>query len=94
MDGEGGTVGPVVFKALPGLDREAAMLGQVQVGEIMPLPPGQRRHRSAYRVTLPECAAAGWRPAADIDAARRGVLFHVEQWLSAADLRPNGAVPS
>lgn len=91
MSGECNAAGPVVFKTLPA-GREAVMLGQVQVGEIMPLED-QRRHKASYRIMLPDCAAIAWRPVPDIEAARRGVLHHINDWLNAADLRPNVLKP-
>lgn len=87
MSGEGSRDGPVVFKPLAA-GRELVMLGLVQVGEIIPLED-QRRHKASYRIMLPDCAAVSWRPAVDIEAARRGVLHHINEWLNAADLRPN-----
>ncbi len=87
MVGESSASGPVVFKPLAA-GREAVMLGLVQVGEIMPLQD-QRKHKASYRIMLPDCAAVAWRPVLDIEAARRGVLHHINDWLNAADLRPN-----
>jgi hypothetical protein len=80
--------GVVAFKPIA-LGREAVMLGTVQVGEIM--PTGGGRHQACFRVTLPDASASSWRPAADIADARRLALVKINDWLNAADLRPNGA---
>jgi hypothetical protein len=69
--------------------REAVMLGRVQVGEIMPTERG--RYQACFRLMLPDASASSWRPAADIAAARRLALVKINDWLNAADLRPNGA---
>jgi hypothetical protein len=79
--------GVVAFKPLT-LGREAVMLGRVTVGEIMPTDSG--RHQACFRLLLPEASAAAWRPARDIDDARRLALVKINDWLNAADLRPNG----
>jgi hypothetical protein len=65
------------------------MLGRVQVGEIMPTDGG--RHQACFRLALPDASASSWRPAADIADARRLALVKINDWLNAADLRPNGA---
>jgi hypothetical protein len=80
--------GVVAFRPIA-LGREAVMLGRVQVGEIMPTDGG--RHQAYFRVTLPDASANSWRPAADIADARRMALAKINDWLNAADLRPNGA---
>lgn len=80
--------GVVAFKSIA-LGREAVMLGRVQVGEIMPTDGG--RHQACFRISLPDASAASWRPAADIADARRLALVKINDWLNAADLRPNGA---
>jgi hypothetical protein len=81
--------GVVAFRSLT-LGREAVMLGRVQVGEIMPTDGG--RHQACFRLTLPEAStSAAWRPAADMEDARRLALVKINDWLNAADLRPNGA---
>lgn len=79
--------GVVAFEPLT-LGREAVMLGRVRVGEIMPLDWG--RHHACFRLTLPDASASSWRPAPDIAEARRLVLAKINDWLNAADLRPNG----
>jgi hypothetical protein len=86
MDGESHD-GVVAFQPLT-LGREAVMLGRVQVGEIMPIDGN--RHGAAFRLALPESAPA-WRPAADMDAARRGAIATISDWLEAAELKPMGA---
>ncbi len=80
--------GVVAFKPLA-LAREAVMLGAVQVGEIMPVAGD--RHGACFRLMLPDASATSWRPAPDMEAARRSVLIKINDWLNAADLRPNGA---
>jgi hypothetical protein len=79
--------GVVAFRTLT-LGREAVMLGRVQVGEIMPTDGG--RHQACFRLSLPDASASSWRPAADIADARRLALVKINDWLNAADLRPNG----
>lgn len=76
--------GVVAFRPLT-LGREAVMLGRVTVGEIMP-----HGNRVCFRLTLPEASATAWRPADDTAEARRLVLIKINDWLNAADLRPNG----
>ena len=81
--------GVVAFKPLT-LGREAVMLGRVQVGEIMPTDGG--RHQACFRLTLPEAStSSSWRPARDFADARRLACVKINDWLNAADLRPNGA---
>jgi hypothetical protein len=82
--------GVVAFKPLA-LGREAVMLGRVTVGEIMPSDGG--RHQACFRLLLPEISASAWRPARDIEDARRLALVKINDWLNAADLRPNGGAP-
>lgn len=79
--------GVVAFLPLT-LGREAVMLGRVQVGEIMRTDGG--RHGACFRLALPEAAPA-WRPATDMEAARRGVIRKISDWLEAAELKPMGA---
>lgn len=81
--------GVVAFRPIA-LGREAVMLGRVQVGEIMPTNGG--RHQACFRLTLPEAStSSSWRPARDLDDARRLTCIKINDWLNAADLRPNGA---
>lgn len=78
--------GVVTFEPLT-LGREAVMLGKVQVGEIAPLQGG--RHQPCFRLTLPEASAGqSFRPANDIDDARRLALIKINDWLQAAGLVP------
>jgi hypothetical protein len=79
--------GVVAFRPLT-LGREAVMLGRVQVGEIMPTDGG--RHQACFRLLLPDASATSWRPARDVADARRLALVKINDWLNAADLRPNG----
>ncbi len=79
--------GVVAFAPLT-LGREAVMLGRVQVGEIMPTDGG--RHQVCFRLLLPDASATSWRPARDLADARRLTLIKINDWLNAADLRPNG----
>lgn len=79
--------GVVAFRPLT-LGREAVMLGRVQVGEIMPTERG--RYQACFKLSLPDASATSWRPAADVADARRLALVKINDWLNAADLRPNG----
>jgi hypothetical protein len=88
MDGESHE-GVVSFEPQPS-GRETVMLGRVQVGEIAHAADPRGRFKMCFRLLLPDSAAAPWQPAADRDAARRGVLVHINDWLNAADVRPNG----
>lgn len=80
--------GPITFTPLPS-GREAATIGSVQVGEIGPVHDPRSRFPICFRVYLPQSAAAAWRPARDEADARRQLSEHVNDWLNAADLRPN-----
>jgi hypothetical protein len=79
--------GVVTFQSLA-LGREAVMLGRVQVGEIMPMERG--RFSACFRLSLPDASASSWRPARDLNDARRLATIKINDWLNAADLRPNG----
>ncbi len=80
--------GVVVFQPAS-FGRETILLGRVQVGEIMPI---ERGHWAAsFRLHLPEASASSWRPARTMDEARRLATIKINDWLNAADLRPNGA---
>lgn len=79
--------GVVAFRPLT-LGREAVMLGRVTVGEIMPVDHGH--YQACFRLLLPEASASAWRPAHDNAAARRLVIAKINDWLNAADLKPNG----
>lgn len=76
------------FKVQPS-GREEVLLGIVMVAEIAPAAvPG--RHSHAYRVLLPGLVTS-FRPARDLAVARWQVARKINDWLNAADLRPNGA---
>ncbi|MCK1536852.1 MULTISPECIES: hypothetical protein [unclassified Bradyrhizobium] len=81
--------GVVSFEPLT-LGREAVMLGKVRVGEISPLDGS--RHRACFRLSLPEASATSWRPANDVDDAKRLALIKINDWLNAAGLVPTGGV--
>lgn len=68
--------------------REVILLGRVRVGEIMPIDGCS--HQASFRLVLPEASATSWRPARDMADARRLALVKINDWLNAADLRPNG----
>ncbi|UFW75177.1 hypothetical protein [Bradyrhizobium sp. WU425] len=89
MAGEGHE-GVVSFEPLT-LGREAVMLGKVRVGEISPLDGS--RYRACFRLSLPEASATSWRPASDIDDAKRLTLIKINDWLNAAGVVPIGASP-
>jgi hypothetical protein len=78
--------GVVSFRPLSA-GRWAVLLGKVQVGEIAPTEE-QSRHTHCFRLSLPDSAAAPWRPARDLAVARFQVLRHLNDWLNAADLVP------
>lgn len=69
------------------LGREVVMLGRVQVGEII---PNEGRYQACFRLTLPDASASSWRPVRDLVDARRLAAIKINDWLNAADLRPNG----
>ncbi len=79
--------GVVAFRPLT-LGREAVMLGLVQVGEIMPTDGG--RHQACFRLLLPDASATTWRPARDLEDARRLSLVKINDWLNAAGVTPIG----
>lgn len=82
--------GVVAFGTLsPG--RESIMLGRVQVGEISPTSDPRSRFPMCFRLDLPDASSRAWQPARDIDDAKRQALAKINDWLNAADLRPNGA---
>jgi len=79
--------GVVAFEPLT-LGREAVMLGRVRVGEIMPIERGH--WQACFRLQLPEASAASWCPTRSFEEARRLAAIKINDWLNAADLRPNG----
>ena len=69
------------------LGREAVMLGKVRVGEILAIIGD--RHQACFRLSLPEASAStSWRPAADVDDAKRLAAIKINDWLNAAGLVP------
>ena len=90
MDGELHQ-GVVAFQpASPG--RETIMLGRVPVGEIAPTHDPRGRYPTCFRIDLPLMSSAAWIPARDIPDAQRQAIGKINDWLNAADLRPNGGV--
>jgi hypothetical protein len=83
------TDGPVVFTALPA-GRESVSLGRVQVGEIGPVHDPRSLYPICFQLYLPLIATIGrWHPARDRDEAHRKIRSLINDWLNAADLRPN-----
>lgn len=89
MDAEA-HAGVVSFEPQPS-GRETVLLGRVTVGEISPTADPRGRYTMCFRLALPDSAAGAWQPATNSEAARRGVLQHLNDWLNAADVRPNGS---
>jgi len=82
--------GVVTFEPLP-FGREAVLLGKVQVGEIHAIEGD--RYGACFRLNLPDASAStGFRPAADVDDAKRLALIKINDWLNAAGLVPAGGV--
>lgn len=82
--------GVVSFEPLT-LGREAVLLGKVRVGEIHAIEGD--RHQACFRLNLPEASAStSWRPATDVDDAKRLALIKINDWLNAAGLVPAGGV--
>jgi hypothetical protein len=80
--------GVVAFRPLtPG--REAVMLGRVQVGEISPTLNPRGRFPVCFRLSLPDCSSHAWQPAHDVADAQRQAIDKINDWLNAAELRPN-----
>ena len=89
MSGEMHTDGPVVFKALPS-GREAVSIGQIQVGEIGPVHDPRSLYPICFQLYLPLIATTGkWTPVRDREEAHRKIRNLINDWLNAADLRPN-----
>ena len=81
--------GVVAFGPLsPG--RESIMLGRVQVGEISPSTDPRSRVPMCFRLDLPGTSSRAWIPARDAADARRQALARINDWMTAAGLRPNG----
>lgn len=90
MTGELHTDGPLVFTAQAS-GREIVMLGRVPVGEIGPVHDPRSKYPVCFRLYLPHIRSlSAWCPARDIDDARRQMRQQLNDWLNAADLRPNG----
>jgi hypothetical protein len=82
--------GVVAFQpASPG--RETILLGRVPVGEIGPAHDPRGSYQVCFRINLPLMSSAAWMPARDMADAQRQALGKINDWLNAADLRPNGA---
>ena len=75
---------PAITFAPIAMGRLAVMLGRVQVGEIMPIGG---RHQACFKVALPEAASCAWRPARDLDEAKKLARCAIGDWLAAAGLR-------
>ena len=87
MDGELHD-GVVAFRQLSS-GREAVVLGCIDVGEISPVADPRSRYPICFRIMLPGLAV-GWHPARDLADARAKSLSRINDWLNAAELRPNG----
>lgn len=80
--------GVVAFRP-EAIGREVILLGRVQVGEIM--RNEGLRHQACFRLMLPEASASStWRPARDVEDARRLALIKINDWMQAAGLVPAG----
>jgi hypothetical protein len=82
--------GVVAFRPLSS-GREAVVLGRVDVGEISPVAHPTSAIAMCFRIQLPGLTSHAWTPARDVTEARRLALEQINDWLNAADLRPNGA---
>jgi hypothetical protein len=80
--------GVVAFLPLA-LGREQIMLGRVPVGEIGPAHGTRSRFPMCFRLDLPGASSRAWHPARDATDARRQAVGKINDWLNAADLRPN-----
>ena len=85
--------GVVAFLPLA-LCREQIMLGRVPVGEIGPAHGVRSRFPTCFRTDLPGASSRAWHPTPSIEDARRQAAEKINDWLSAADLRPNGEASS
>lgn len=81
--------GVVAFKPLSS-GREAVMLGRVPVGEIGPVHDPRSLFSVCFRIDLPLASSSAWMPARDVGDAHRQAIEKINDWLNAADLRPNG----
>ncbi len=80
--------GVVAFRPLSA-GREAIVLGLVDIGEISPVSHPASRFDMCFKIDLPGLSSRAWQPARDTADARRQVLARINDWLNAADLRPN-----
>ena len=85
--------GVVAFLPLA-LGREQIMLGRVPVGEIGPAHGARSRFPTCFRTDLPGASSRAWHPTPSIEDARRQAAEKINDWLDAADLRPNGEASS
>ena len=85
--------GVVAFLPLA-LCREQIMLGRVPVGEIGPAHGVRSRFPTCFRIDLPGASSRAWHPTPSIEDARRQAAEKINDWLDAADLRPNGEASS
>ena len=81
--------GVVSFRQLTS-GREAIVLGLIDVGEISPVQDPRSGLRMCFKLDLPGSSSRAWQPARDVEDARRQALAKINDWLNAADLRPNG----
>ena len=81
--------GVVAFRLEPS-GRETVVLGRVDVGEISPVADPRSHFPMCFRLYLPGSSSRAWTPARDVADARRLALARINDWLNAADLRPNG----
>jgi len=69
--------------------REQIMLGRVPIGEIGPAHGPRPRFPICFWLDLPGASSRAWHPARDAADARCQALGKINDWLNAADLRPN-----
>ncbi|MDQ2080495.1 hypothetical protein RA307_09910 [Xanthobacteraceae bacterium Astr-EGSB] len=75
-------------RSSPAMAREVARLGEIIVGEIIPLPPGVRPAVS-WRVSLPRHPVQGG-GAASFEVGRRRIQDEMSEWLQRAGLLDPG----
>jgi len=80
--------GAVAFLPIA-LGREQIMLGRVPIGEIGPAHGPRPRFPICFWLDLPGASSRAWHPARDAADARCQALGKINDWLNAADLRPN-----